>query len=151
MLIGAILAWISILPVALQLSSILATSGGQCVPATGAGSTLAGINIALSFIGFLCDACSHCCCKSVKSLSGPSTVVVISQPAHHMAMPVAQQAPAQGASLWRVNTDGKEKCECCRCAAAGRRARGWRRTAAHSPLSTHCTHTRTHIACRVRE
>ena len=118
-LVGSILGWVGVLPLSLigfSLCPILnspapsssfspAFAFPSCSIATGAGSTLAGVVIATSFIAMVLDASSHCCCKTVKSVASPSGTTIIVTGAHH------HQAPpyhAAAATYWRKATDGKE-------------------------------------------
>ena len=157
-LIGSILGWISILPLAVAVFGDRVYAGQLCIPAGGAGSTIAGINIVISFIGFLCDACSHCCCKSIKNLgTGPTTTVVVMAPGAAPAYPMSQHvfgspmgAPAMPpppssmlppASQWRRLGNGKDVC-------ALRRARASSPFARPSP---HPTRTLYPLFCRVRK
>jgi hypothetical protein len=104
-LVGSILGWIGVLPVsALYCVSTSSFSAPLCSISTGAGSTLAGVVLATSFIAMVLDASSHCCCKSAKNVAGPSGTTIIVTGAHHAAPP----HHAAAATYWRKATDGKE-------------------------------------------
>ncbi len=109
-LAGGILGWIGVLPVsAIYCSSSSVPYLMICSTATGAGSILAGVVIATSFIAMVLDASSHCCCKSIKSVAGSSggaTIIVNAPPHAHFAAAAPYHHAA--ATYWRKATDGKE-------------------------------------------
>ena len=121
-LVGSILGWVGVPPLSLVSFSLCPILNApsyspssyspsysplsflSCSIATGAGSALAGIVIATSFIAMVLDASSHCCCKTVKSVASPSGTTIIVTGAHHQAPPYH----AAAATYWRKATDGKE-------------------------------------------
>ena len=105
-LAGSIMGWIGVLPVSLLYCVSTSYFTSSCSLATGAGSTLAGVVLATSFLAMVLDASSHCCCKSVKGgppAGGGGTTIIVTG-AHHPPPPAA---PA--ATYWRKSTDGKQE------------------------------------------